>query len=87
MTTARRSCSAIGIKAGGGQRDGEEVLDMLAAHPSTARFIATKLVQTVRERQPAGIAGRPRGGDVPEERRGSPRGDANHSDIAGISLA
>jgi uncharacterized protein (DUF1800 family) len=33
------------IKAGGGQSDGEQVLDILAAHPSTARFIATKLVQ------------------------------------------
>jgi uncharacterized protein (DUF1800 family) len=33
------------IKAGGGQRDGEQVLDMLAAHPSTARFISTKLVR------------------------------------------
>jgi uncharacterized protein (DUF1800 family) len=31
------------IPAGGGQRDGERVLDILAAHPSTARFIATKL--------------------------------------------
>ena len=27
----------------GGQADGEQVLDMLAAHPSTANFIATKL--------------------------------------------
>jgi len=33
------------IKAGGGQSDGEQVLDILAAHPSTARFIATKLVR------------------------------------------
>ena len=33
------------IKAGGGERDGEEVLDMLARHPSTARFIATKLAR------------------------------------------
>ncbi|HUF22627.1 MAG TPA: DUF1800 domain-containing protein [Vicinamibacterales bacterium] len=31
------------IPAGGGQRDGERVLDMLAAHPSTARHIARKL--------------------------------------------
>jgi uncharacterized protein (DUF1800 family) len=27
----------------GGQADGERVLDLLAAHPSTARFVATKL--------------------------------------------
>ncbi len=33
------------IKAGGGEHDGEEVLDILARHPSTARFIATKLVR------------------------------------------
>jgi uncharacterized protein (DUF1800 family) len=33
------------IKAGGGIDDGEEVLDLLAKHPSTARFIATKLVR------------------------------------------
>jgi len=33
------------IKAGGGMHDGEQVLDILAAHPSTAKFIATKLVQ------------------------------------------
>jgi uncharacterized protein (DUF1800 family) len=33
------------IKAGGGESDGEQVLDILARHPSTARFIATKLVR------------------------------------------
>ncbi|MEO8259012.1 MAG: DUF1800 domain-containing protein [Acidobacteriota bacterium] len=33
------------IKAGGGERDGIEVLDLLSRHPSTARFIATKLVR------------------------------------------
>ena len=33
------------LKAGGGQRDGERVLDILAAHPSTARFISTKLAR------------------------------------------
>ncbi|MDO8679838.1 MAG: DUF1800 domain-containing protein [Acidobacteriota bacterium] len=31
------------IKAGGGIEDGEQVLDILAAHPSTARYIALKL--------------------------------------------
>ncbi len=29
----------------GGEKDGEAVLDLLAAHPSTARFIATKLAR------------------------------------------
>ena len=33
------------IKAGGGKKDGEQVLDILAAHPSTARFVATKLAR------------------------------------------
>jgi uncharacterized protein (DUF1800 family) len=33
------------IKAGGGISDGEQVLDILAKHPSTARFIVTKLVR------------------------------------------
>jgi uncharacterized protein (DUF1800 family) len=33
------------IKAGGDQSDGERVLDILAAHPSTATFIATKLAR------------------------------------------
>ncbi|MBI2833021.1 MAG: DUF1800 domain-containing protein, partial [Acidobacteria bacterium] len=33
------------IKAGGGRNDGAQVLDMLARHPSTARFIATKLAR------------------------------------------
>ena len=33
------------IKAGGGQSDGEKVLDILAAHPSTAKFISTKLAR------------------------------------------
>jgi uncharacterized protein (DUF1800 family) len=33
------------IQAGGGESDGEQVLDILAAHPSTARFISTKLAR------------------------------------------
>jgi len=33
------------IKAGGGIEDGEKVIDILAHHPSTARFISTKLVR------------------------------------------
>jgi uncharacterized protein (DUF1800 family) len=34
----------VRIPAGGGESDGERVLDLLARHPSTARLIATKLV-------------------------------------------
>jgi len=33
------------IPAGGGMEDGEKVLDILAAHPSTAHFISLKLAQ------------------------------------------
>jgi uncharacterized protein (DUF1800 family) len=33
------------IKPGGGEHDGEEVLDILSRHPSTAHFIATKLAR------------------------------------------
>jgi len=33
------------IKAGGGENDGGQVLDILAKHPSTAKFISTKLVR------------------------------------------
>ncbi|MCU1384902.1 MAG: hypothetical protein JWL71_3599, partial [Acidobacteria bacterium] len=33
------------IRAGGGESDGEQVLDILARHPATAAFIATKLVR------------------------------------------
>ena len=33
------------LEEGGGRRDAEEVLDILAAHPSTARFIAAKLAR------------------------------------------
>lgn len=33
------------IAAGGGEADGEKVLDILASHPSTARFVSSKLVR------------------------------------------
>ena len=33
------------IKAGGGEGDGQQVLDILARHPATSRFIATALVR------------------------------------------
>ena len=35
----------VTIPAGGGMEDGEKVLDILAAHPSTAKFISKKLAQ------------------------------------------
>jgi uncharacterized protein (DUF1800 family) len=43
----------------GGKRDGEQVLDMLASHPSTAKFIATKLVRRfVADEPPASLIDR-----------------------------
>ena len=41
------------ISAGGGQTDGVQVLDILAAHPSTAQFIATKLCRRFISDSPA----------------------------------
>ena len=47
------------IKAGGRQDDGEQVLDILAKHPSTARFIATKLARRfVSDTPPAALVDR-----------------------------
>ena len=47
------------IRAGGGMEDGEQVLDMLAAHPATARFIATKLSRRfVSDTPPAALVDR-----------------------------
>ncbi|MBI2555741.1 MAG: DUF1800 domain-containing protein, partial [Candidatus Rokubacteria bacterium] len=47
------------IPAGGGQRDGEMVIDILARHPSTAKFIATKLVRRfVADEPPAALVAR-----------------------------
>jgi uncharacterized protein (DUF1800 family) len=55
----------------GGERDGDEVLDLLARHPSTARFIATKLTRRFVSDEPppalverVAAAYRDRGGDV-----------------------
>ncbi|MDH4062751.1 MAG: DUF1800 domain-containing protein [Acidobacteriota bacterium] len=43
--SGRKTVLGHTIAAGGGQEDGRRVLDILVAHPSTARFIATKLAQ------------------------------------------
>ena len=47
------------IKAGGGKKDGEQVLDILAAHPSTSRHIALKLARRlVSDDPPAALVDR-----------------------------
>ena len=58
-TAARRRCSARRFSAGGGIDDGERVLDIVAAHPSTARHIATKLARRfVSDEPPAALVDR-----------------------------
>jgi uncharacterized protein (DUF1800 family) len=47
------------IQSGGGMKDGEQILDMLARHPSTAKFIATKLARRfVADEPPAALVSR-----------------------------
>jgi uncharacterized protein (DUF1800 family) len=47
------------LSAGGGQKDGERVLDILASHPATSRFVATKLVRRfVADEPPAALVDR-----------------------------
>jgi uncharacterized protein (DUF1800 family) len=47
------------IAPGGGERDGEEVLDILVHHPSTAHFLATKLCcRFVSDNPPEGLVRR-----------------------------
>ncbi|WP_224367710.1 DUF1800 domain-containing protein [Hyalangium versicolor] len=44
---------------GGGEQEGEQVLDLLARHPSTARFVATKLARKfVSDAPPASLVDR-----------------------------
>ena len=75
------------IKAGGGQSDGDAILDLLARHPSTARFIATKLGAPVRRRRSSRGARRPGGAEVQGHRRRHPRGRAHDRHLAGIPRA
>ncbi len=49
----------VKIAAGGGESDGEKVLDILAQHPSTARFISRKLaIRFVADEPPAALLNR-----------------------------
>jgi hypothetical protein len=49
----------VHIPAGGGEKDGERVLDILARHPATAHFISTPAGAALRGRRSAGFAGGP----------------------------
>jgi uncharacterized protein (DUF1800 family) len=66
----------VTIPAGGGIEDGEKVLDIVAQHPSTARFISTRLAQRfVADEPPASLVDRmaetfrKTGGDIREVMR------------------
>jgi uncharacterized protein (DUF1800 family) len=43
--TASKSVFGLNVPAGGGKEDGDRLLDYLASHPATARFISRKLAQ------------------------------------------
>ena len=43
--SARRPCWGTRSPAGGGEQDGLQVIDILAHHPSTAKFISRELAQ------------------------------------------
>ena len=74
----------VTIPAGGGENDGEKVLDILAHHPSTAHFISKKLAMRFVADDPPATAGRPHGGYVPEDRWRYSRSDADHDRLEGI---
>lgn len=66
----------VRIPAGGGMEDGLKVLDIVARHPSTAKFISYKLAQRfVADEPPASLVGRMQqtflksGGDIREVMR------------------
>ena len=74
----------VTIPAGGGITDGEKVLDILARHPATARFISRKLAMRFVADRSAGRAGGAHGRDVPQDRRRPARSDEDHDRIQGI---
>ena len=57
--TGEKTILGVSFKAGGGQDEGERVLDMLAKHPSTAHHIAFQLAQRfVADEPPAALVDR-----------------------------
>ena len=53
-TTARKQVFGLAVPAGGGEGDVQRLLDHLACHPATARFIAKQAGAALRGRRPAG---------------------------------
>ena len=75
------------IKSGGGKKDGDRVLDLLANHPSTAQFIATKLARRfVADDPPKALVDRA-ARTLPRHRRQHPRGRQDDRDVAGVLRA
>ena len=63
-TAARSSVFGLDIAAGGGKEEGDRLLDYLAAHPATARFISWRLAQRFVADDPPRARGRPHGGHL-----------------------
>jgi uncharacterized protein (DUF1800 family) len=62
------------IPAGGGEEDGLQAIDILAHHPSTAKFISRELGAAFCGGRSSAIARRPDGADIHEDRRRSAGG-------------
>ena len=75
------------IKAGGGESDGEQVLDILARASVDGALHRDEAGAPVRQRHAAAGARRSRGGAVPRDRRRPARGDADDPDVAGVPVA
>ncbi|MBY0504143.1 MAG: DUF1800 domain-containing protein [Bryobacteraceae bacterium] len=57
--TGEKTVLGVKIPAGGGQQDGERVLEILAHHPSTSRYLARKLaLRFVADEPPAALVER-----------------------------
>jgi uncharacterized protein (DUF1800 family) len=57
--TGAKTVFGLQVPAGGGKEDGDKLLDHLAEHPSTARFVSRKLLQRfVADDPPAGLVDR-----------------------------
>ncbi len=93
-SSSSRACTTTGekivlgheIKAGGGKRDGEQVLDILARASVDGALHRDQAGAAVRRRHAAAGARRSRGGAVPRDRRRHPRGDADDPHVAGVLL-
>ena len=72
------------IKAGGGESDGEQVLDILAKHPVDGALHRDQAGAPLRQRHAAAGARRSRGRALPRDRRRPARGDAHDPDVAGV---